>query len=135
MDLIRPKATFLLVSTYTPGTVLDAAAVVLTLLRTSKLPNLAALESATAAGDEVCVKLLSKFVLSDVQLDAIEKHRDVLGMLRHAPLVSLTHCPVCDAAAAVVGAAPTKCRMTLFCEGSPVKAAAARSQAVVPAVA
>lgn len=127
IDVVRPKRVYRLRSKHPEGSLLDAAGVVMSLLRTSAISSLAELEAALAAPepDEALVKKLAKYELTDAQLFAIERNRELLLMIRHSPAVSIAVCPACEGVSAVAGVAPTKCRTRLGCDGKPVKSTAA----------
>lgn len=101
-----------------PGPI-QAAQIALVLMQVAKTTNWAGVITDTT--------LASRVQLTPAQQELLEEHRGYLPYLtrggREGSLRSLVACPACQRAMFIgTGSAPTKCQMTLGCEGSPVKA-------------
>ena len=126
----RPKTLNRLVTPHPEGSLLDSAGVVMSMLRTAALGDLAELEAAladsTSPRHEELAKKLSKFALTPEQVEGIATHHGWLTFIRRGNAnVTLTVCDGCGDVTAV-DSAPTKCRTTQHCTGKPIKAAFAK---------
>ena len=98
---------------------IQAAQIALVLMQTAKTTNWAGVIADTT--------LASRVQLTPEQQSLLEKHRGYLPYLtrggREGTLRSLVACTTCGRTMFIgTGTAPSKCQMTLGCEGTPVKA-------------
>lgn len=99
--------------------VIQAAQIALVLMSAAKTSNWAGV---LAEKD-----LAERVQLTDEQQHLLEEHRGILPYLtrggREGTLRSVIACPVCHRLMFTgTGTAPTRCQMTLGCDGKPVKA-------------
>lgn len=98
---------------------IQAAQIALVLMQVAKTTNWAGVIADTTLSERV--------ELTSEQQKLLEEHRGYLPYLtrggRDGTLRSLVACPVCERTMFIgTGTAPSKCQMTLGCEGAPVKA-------------
>ena len=98
---------------------IQAAQIALVLMSVAKASSWAGVVADTTLAERV--------ELTDDQQRLLEEHRGILPYLtrggREGTLRSVIVCPTCQRLMFTsTGTAPTKCQMTLACEGKPVKA-------------
>ncbi|MPV51030.1 hypothetical protein GCG21_13645 [Pseudactinotalea sp. HY160] len=111
----------------------QAASLALTLLRRVKVSSMADLETGLAQGEARVVAALGAIWLDPEQHDLLTEHRQVACAVSPVtPRRTIALCEVCGAYLIVAGTVPSRCAITLGCEGTYVKVQPAKSE-LVPA--
>lgn len=109
----------------------QAASLALTLLRKTKTATMADLETAVAAGDGATMKMLRSMWLSPDQHHLLDRHREVTHAVSpDTPRRTIAICDTCGEHLVVAGTVPSRCALTLGCEGTYAKVAPAKSELV-----
>lgn len=108
--------------------VLAAASLTTTLMKALDAVTFDQLAHAFNPPSAKASKMLAEIRLDPRVFDLMQAHQEDLRMLRTSPVVNIALCPSCKTVSAVVGAAPTRCHLTLGCEGQPVKSGTVTKQ-------
>lgn len=125
----KPLARFALPEGVPP--LARAASLALAVARHCKAASWTEFATKVAEQDEATLMLLAGLEIDPADM-ALIQHWDstgVLRMLRVRPTVTIAVCPSCEGWVLIAsGAAPTRCKTSLRCEGRPVKASIAAKE-------